>query len=270
MTDFSQKYAAELHTFLSAGEESSPDAGYELGRRALQERISTLEIVENHCRLIVELATTAPLDEAAALRFLLQTLAPLDVATRGFLDGTRRYEEERARAEDLADRDDFRTALVNSLQEGFFVADRDGSVIEVNAAFADVTGFSADGLPYRWPYPWLADVDAAADRLSQLRRNGHMESETPIRHRDGHQSWVAVSMNAVTGADRDNYVGTIRDISAARAAAARESAVVRLATAVGVANSVAEVLAIALDEFRTTIDVRRAVAVMWPVGDGEP
>jgi PAS domain S-box-containing protein len=270
MTDagFHQRYAAALHAFLVAREESSLAVGYELGRQALQQRISTLEIIENHSRLIGEFATTAPLDGAAALQFLLQTLAPLDVATRGFLDGTRRYQQERARANDLAVRDEFRSALVNSLQEGFFVADREGSVNEVNDAFAEITGFTADHLPYRWPYPWVADVDTAAQRLNALRRDGHIESETPIRHRDGHMAWVAVSMNAVPGADA--YVGTIRDITATRSAMARESAVAGLATAVGVANSVSEVLAIALDEFRATIDVRRVVAVMWPAGDGEP
>jgi PAS domain S-box-containing protein len=270
MTDagFHQRYAAALHAFLVAREESSLAVGYDLGRQALQQRISTLEIIENHSRLIGEFATTAPLDDAAALQFLLQTLAPLDVATRGFLDGTRRYEQERARADDLAVRDEFRSALVNSLQEGFFVADRDGSVNEVNDAFAEITGFTADRLPYRWPYPWVADVDTAAERLGALRRDGHIESETSIRHRDGHVKWVAVSMNAVPGADA--YVGTIRDITATRSATTRESAAAGLATAVGVANSVSEVLTIALEQFRATIDVRRVMAIIWPPGDGEP
>ena len=84
-----------------------------------------------------------------------------------------------------------------------------------------------------------------------------------------------MSINAVsgTGADEDVYVGTIRDITAERAFAARESAVLRLATAVGVAKSVAEVLSITLNECRTTLDVQRVVAVLWPPGEhsqGEP
>ena len=44
----------------------------------------------------------------------------------------------------------------------------------------------------------------------------------------------------------------------------------RLATAVAVAKSVAELLSITLDECRTAIDVQRVVAVSWPSGDGEP
>ena len=82
-------------------------------------------------------------------------------STRGFLDGTKRYAEQRARAEDLADRDKFRTALVNSLQEGFFVADHEGAVVDINNAFAEILGYPAEGLPYRWPHPWLVDKKTA-------------------------------------------------------------------------------------------------------------
>jgi PAS domain S-box-containing protein len=219
------RYAAALKSYLMAGEEASLEVGQDLGRQALRDRISMLEIIENHCRLIEELATTSKVDGGAALQFLLQTLAPLDVATRGFLDGTRRYAQERARAEDLADRDEFRTALVNSLQEGFFVADRNGAVVEINDAFGQITGFSHEGLPYRRPHPWVVDETAATERLSDLERDGAVEYEIPIRHRGGRTVWVAVSMNAVRGADPDTYVGTIRDITAERAAAetARET-----------------------------------------------
>ena len=270
--DFHAQYAAALRAYLNARDEDSLTVGHELGRRALQEQISMLDIVEHHVQLILELSEDARIDAPVALEFLLQTLAPLDVATRGFLDGTRRYEEQRARAEGLADRDKFRTALVNSLQEGFFVADHEGSVIEMNNAFIEILGYPAAGLPYRWPHPWLVDKKTAREQQSLVRSNGSAEYETPIRHRDGHLAWVMVSINAVkeTGSDRDVYVGTIRDITAERAFAARESAVLRLATAVAVAKSVAELLSITLDECRAAIDVQRVIAVSWPSGDGEP
>src|ERR1700741_4252251 len=130
--DFHAHYSAALQTYLDTRDEDSLAVGHELGRRALQEQISMLEIIEHHVRLVLELSKDVRVDAPVALEFLLQTLAPLDVATRGFLDGTKRYAEQRARAEGLADRDKFRTALVNSLQEGFFVADHEGSVVEMN------------------------------------------------------------------------------------------------------------------------------------------
>lgn len=270
--DFHAQYVAALHSYLTARDEDSLAIGHELGRRALLEQISMLDIIENHFRFLDELKANSTTEPATALEFLLQTLAALDVATRGFLDGTKRYEEQRARADGLADRDRFRTALVNSLQEGFFVADHDGTVIEMNSAFADILGYAPDGLPYEWPHPWLVDRKTAAHQQSLVRTQGSAQYETPVRHRDGHLVWVATSINAVRGpgTGKDVYVGTVRDITAERAFAARESAVLRLATSVGVAKSVAEVLEITLDECRTAVDVQRVVAVMWPTGNGDP
>ncbi len=270
--DFSAHYAAALLAYLQTRDEDSLAVGHELGRRALAEQISMLDIVENHFRLDEEIAATSIRDAPAALEFLLQTLAALDVVTRGFQDGTKRYEEQRARAENLADRDEFRSAVVNSLQEGFFVADHSGVVIEVNDAFARITGYGAEDLPYGWPHPWTVDQQAASLQQSRLVQEGRVQYETPIRARDGHLAWVAVSINAVTGldADRGVFVGTIRDVTAERAFAARENAVLRLATAIGVARSVAEVLSITLDECRLAIDAQRVVAVTWPAGSEEP
>ena len=270
--DFHVGYAAALRTYLESRREEDLAVGHELGRRALQEDISMLEIIENHFQLVDELAQNPGFEGAAALAFLLQTLAPLDIATRGFLAGTKRYEEQRARAEDLADRDEFRNAVVNSLQEGFFVSDRSGAVVEFNDAFTKITGYQAHGLPYRWPHPWLVDEKAARQQQSRLSQVNQVQYETPIRHRDGRLVWVAANVNRVTAdaADGDVYVGTIRDITAERAFAARESAVLRLATAVSVAKSVSEVLSITLDECRLALDVHRVVAAVWPTNGGDP
>ncbi len=270
--DFHVGYAAALRTYLESRGEEDLAVGHELGRRALQEDISMLEIIENHFQLVGELAQIPGFEGAAALAFLLQTLAPLDIATRGFLSGTKRYEEQRARAEDLADRDEFRNAVVNSLQEGFFVSDRSGAVVEFNDAFTKITGYQAHGLPYRWPHPWLVDEKAARQQQSRLSQVNQVQYETPIRHRDGRLVWVAANINRVTAdaADGDVYVGTIRDITAERAFAARESAVLRLATAVSVAKSVSEVLSITLDECRLALDVHRVVAAVWPTNGGDP
>jgi PAS domain S-box-containing protein len=268
--DFHAEYEAALRAYLAAQGEDTLAVGHELGRRALQGQISMLEIIENHSRLVY--GSDSGSENAVALQFLLQTLAALDVATRGFLDGTRRYEQQRARADDLANRDQFRTALVNSLQEGFFVADHTGAVIEINDAFADITGFGPDGVPYRWPHPWMADDTESGERLSRILSLGTLEADAPIRHRDGRIVWVAMSVNAVSSpsAGQDIYVGTIRDITATRAAAVREHAVAQLATAVSVAKSVDEVLSATLDECRTALGVGRVAAIMWPAGEHDP
>ncbi|MCZ8381442.1 SpoIIE family protein phosphatase [Mycobacterium sp. CPCC 205372] len=268
--EFRSAYIDALRAYLAGRDEASLEVGHELGRRALAERISTLDIVENHFRLLGSGDDES--EPAAALQFLLQTLAALDVATRGFLDGTQRYEQQRARADGLADRDQFRTALVNALQEGFFVADGDGTVVEINDAFTEITGYDAAGLPYRWPHPWLVDHGLADRQLDQLIETGDLQAETEIRRRDGAPGWAAVSINAVpaAGSARAVYVGTIRDVTVLRAAAERERLLARLATAIGLAKSMAEVLAITLEECRAAIDLQRVLTVTWRNGDEEP
>jgi PAS domain S-box-containing protein len=264
--DFHTRYAAALRTYLQTRNENNLAVGNELGRRALHDDVSVLGIVEQHSELVLQLVQDIPdFDGAEAQAFLLHTLAPLDAATR-------RSEEQRARADDLADRDEFRNAVVNSLQEGFFVSDRTGSVIELNDAFAKLTGYPAQGLPYRWPHPWLVDEKAARQQQSRLREESQVQYETPIRHRDGRLVWVAANVNRVKpdNAGGHVYVGTLRDITAERAFAARESAVLRLATAVSVAKSMSEVLAITLDECRLALDVHRVVAAVWPTSGAEP
>jgi PAS domain S-box-containing protein len=270
VSDFYVEYADALDAYLTTRDEASLAVGLELGRRAIGEQMSVLEIIEHHHHLIAH--RPPPTDMAAALQFLLQTLATVDVATRGFIEGTQRYERERARAEDLADRDEFRTALVNSLQEGFFVADHTGTIVEVNDAFAEITGYGADQLPCPPPYPWIVDRTASRNRLAALTRDGSVEFDTEVRHRAGGARWIGVSINAVTGGGSEEhaYVGTVRDITAAHTAAVRERAVARLATAVSVARSVDEVLSIMLTQIRATLDVERLTAVIWPPDERPP
>lgn len=186
-------------------------------------------------------------------------------------DFYQRYERERARADDLADRDVFRSALVNSLQEGFFVTDAAGCVVEINDAFEEITGYGQEGLPYPMPHPWAVDEVAADERRATLVRDGRMAAETKIRHRDGRMRWVAISVNAVPDhrSRRGLYVGTIRDVTAPRAAAERDRAMARLATAVSVAKNVDEVLAITLAQCRIPLDAQRLIAVTWPKTEGE-
>ena len=54
--DFHAQYVAALQTYLDARDEDSLAVGHELGRRALQERISMLDIIEHHAQLVLELS----------------------------------------------------------------------------------------------------------------------------------------------------------------------------------------------------------------------
>ncbi|MFJ4654987.1 SpoIIE family protein phosphatase [Nocardia sp. NPDC088792] len=263
---FREAYAAALRLHLRAPNQNSLAEGYELGRRALVEGVSILDLTEHHFR-ILEDEGLVPLPDGtdrseAALEFLLQTMAALDVATRGFLDGTRRYEQQRSRADDLAGRDAFRTALVESLQDGFFVVDSQGTLIEVNSSFGALTGYGPDGVPYALPYPWAFPEGPRYPDLGTDAARFVM----PIQHRDGRRLWLAVSTSSLVKPENGEriFVGTIRDVTAEHDAQARDQAVSRLATAVGAATSVVEVLTVGLEELRRTVGAETAVVSVWP------
>ena len=49
--DFHESYAEALRRYLDEGGEANLATGHDLGRRALQDRVSMMEIVEGHFRL---------------------------------------------------------------------------------------------------------------------------------------------------------------------------------------------------------------------------
>ncbi|UFS98793.1 SpoIIE family protein phosphatase [Nocardia huaxiensis] len=263
---FREAYTAALRAHLHSPNQNTLAEGYELGRRALVEGVSILDLTEHHFRILewegLHPSPGSTDRSEAALEFLLQTMAALDVATRGFLDGTRRYEQQRSRADDLAGRDAFRTALVESLQDGFFVVDAAGTLVEVNSAFGALTGYGPDGVPYALPHPWTIPE---APRYPELGTDA-ARFVMPIRHRDGRQLWLAVSTSSLVKPENGEriFVGTIRDVTAEHDAQARDQAVSRLATAVGAATSVVEVLTVGLEELRRAVGAEAAVVSVWP------
>ena len=92
----------------------------------------------------------------------------------------------------------WRTALIESLQEAFFVCDEQGAVIEINAAFTEILGYGADGLPYTPLHPWWPDADTdqkahnkVAKAFAGLLDRMHGAYTVPVTHRDGHRLWVS-------------------------------------------------------------------------------
>ena len=53
----------------------------------------------------------------------------------------------------------WRAAMIDSLQEGFFVGDADGRIVEMNTACTELLGFGPEGLPYAPPFPWAPGPD---------------------------------------------------------------------------------------------------------------
>jgi PAS domain S-box-containing protein len=172
----------------------------------------------------------------------------------------------------------WRTALVDSLQEAFFVCDEDGAIIEINAAFTEIIGYGPEGLPYAPVHPWwpepsadpeaYAQVEAAFDQLLQDRQGGYT---IPVNHRDGHRLWMAAAFNQVADPDsgRRVIVGTFRDVTDEHYAIQRESALAALSVRLSESDHLAEAVGGALDELRGLWQASYVLAAVFD-GDAPP
>ncbi|SFJ38665.1 PAS domain S-box-containing protein [Amycolatopsis sacchari] len=168
----------------------------------------------------------------------------------------------------------WRSALIDSLQEGFFVADEEGTVVEVNAAFGELLGYGPEGVPYPVEQPWWPDAEQDPGGHAEVR--GTLErmlaepsgsAVLPLRHRDGHRVWTAVNYNAVHDEQsRRRVVGTVRDVTAERYAVQRESALSALSQRLAGAAAEPEVVQQALEFLRAQWGARRVLAVTWRTG----
>jgi PAS domain S-box-containing protein len=170
----------------------------------------------------------------------------------------------------------WRAAMIESLQEGFFVLDQRGYVIEVNSGFERILGYGNDGAPYGFPRPWWPDPDTDPEgyQLTSAVYPAASEQVTshfvvPLRHRLGHTIWGEVTYNTVEDPDGGQMmVGTLRDVTAERRAAHREAAVLAMAERLAVAATGQAVLETGLAELRRRWHAPRALAAAWP--DGSP
>ncbi|MEV8371120.1 SpoIIE family protein phosphatase [Kribbella sp. NPDC056861] len=166
----------------------------------------------------------------------------------------------------------WRTALVDSLQEAFFVCDADGAVVEINSAFEHVLGFGAEGLPYPPVHPWWPSetddpdghqqVAQAFDTLMEQSRGSYT---IPVRHRDGRRLWVAAAFNAVNDpeTDRRMVVGTFRDVTAEHYVVQRENALARLSLRLSESDTVPDALAGILQELEHLWQASLVIAAVF-------
>ncbi|MEU6409772.1 SpoIIE family protein phosphatase [Microbispora sp. NPDC046933] len=170
----------------------------------------------------------------------------------------------------------WRTALVDSLQEAFFVCDEQGAVVEINGAFTDILGYGPENLPYTPIHPWWPDAatdpeayQQVAEAFGGLLGPGQGSYTIPVTHRDGHQLWISVTFNQAQDPDTGRHVvvGTFRDVTAEHYAIQRESALASLSTVLSQAGSLSDALTGALRELRDLWRARSVLAAVFGQGD---
>jgi PAS domain S-box-containing protein len=169
----------------------------------------------------------------------------------------------------------WRTALVDSLQEAFFVCDEHGAVVEINHAFTDILGYGPEQLPFEPVQPWWPDADTDPEGYRQVKdafdamlEDGTGGGTVPVTHQDGHRLWVTFSFNhaddPVTG--RRVVVGTFRDVTEQHYAVQRDTALAELNEQLAQADTLDDALAGATEELRRLWQARRVLAVTFTAG----
>jgi PAS domain S-box-containing protein len=127
----------------------------------------------------------------------------------------------------------WRRRLVASLQDGFFVVDAAGQVVEINDAFTAIFGYGPEGLPYPAPHPWWPDPGTDAPgyarlmtAMAEIQEAGRGRHLLALYHRDGRRLWIETSADTVPSPDRPDgppmLIGVARDVTDRHHAAARD------------------------------------------------
>ncbi|WP_373365613.1 SpoIIE family protein phosphatase [Mycobacterium kansasii] len=164
----------------------------------------------------------------------------------------------------------WRSALVDSLQEAFFVCDERGTVVEINSAFTEILGYGPEGLPYVQTHPWWPDAGddpeahrQFADAFAHFLTHSHGNYTVPARHRDGHRIWINANFNQVDDPDtgRRVMVGTFRDVTAEHYTVQSQTAWAALNQQLGQADSLDAAIHAAVEVLRELWRARRILAV---------
>ncbi|MGZ3144323.1 SpoIIE family protein phosphatase [Lentzea chajnantorensis] len=163
----------------------------------------------------------------------------------------------------------WRDALIDSLQEAFFVCDGAGTVVEINAAFTDILGYGPEGLPYPVPHPWWPTDPEARKQFAaafEQRSGRDQRSHTvPVTHRDGRRLWLSALMNPARDPDSGDTmtVGTFRDVTAEHHARRREAALAEMSMRLSQATDTGDALTSAIEQLEGLWRTEHVLAVVF-------
>ncbi len=126
--------------------------------------------------------------------------------------------------EELRRERDYSAALIEAMQDGLAVATPDGTLIDVNHRFCEMTGFAAAELvgcspPYHY-WPQDADRTSVEEAFTRALAGHSGEHDLVFRRRDGQPLPVVVAHAPLRDVDGElrGFVATVRDVTEQRRA----------------------------------------------------
>ena len=147
------------------------------------------------------------------------SLANWEVGDRRYVSGTIRDISERVSAEHH-----LRVAATTfEAQDGVTITDANKTILRVNRAFSEITGYSADEAVGQTPHMLSSgrhDVSFYETMWDSLVRTGSWQGEIWNRRKNGEEfpEWLSITAVRDSNGEVTNYVGTFADITERKAA----------------------------------------------------
>jgi PAS domain S-box-containing protein len=127
---------------------------------------------------------------------------------------------QKEREEAIKKEQNFSSAIIQNLGDGFCIADKDGKQIEVNQAFCDMTGFSKEELlnqfpPYiYWPLEEYDRINLAFEQALSSKSK-YNDFELIFQRKNGHRFAVIVSTSRIEDKQGNliTFFATVKDIT---------------------------------------------------------
>jgi Stage II sporulation protein E (SpoIIE)/Phosphoserine phosphatase RsbU, N-terminal domain len=187
---FQHAYRSALADYLASGDESGRAQAYELGRQAVAEGVSLLELAALHRAAEADWLARSPerfkSDQTAGTQFFLEALSTFDMAQRGFWEAQDRAQSEHRHAEQLQELNEAVVAI--TARSGY--DDRLTEIVERARELVKADGaalFSPNGNP-------TASTAGALNRFRSHALEAQHQGR-PVRGSEpGSVSWLAVPM----------------------------------------------------------------------------
>ena len=141
------------------------------------------------------------------------------VALVGFVARIRWLERRRVFALRQAETADRAVKIVQTSLDGFVVHDRDGRLVDSNAALEEMTGYSRKELLALSLADLETAIPAAAlpETIARISAAGRAAFTTQWRRKDGAPIDLSISVSVLRDRDGERFVGFLRDITEQRA-----------------------------------------------------